>query len=161
MIDPKSLLDKEAPDFCLESDEEKQVCLKDFKGKWIVLYFYPKDNTSGCTREAIDFSSKIEEFNKLGAVIIGISKDSIRSHKKFREKHGLKIILLSDPEHVILEKYGAWGLKKSYGKEYEGTIRTTFIIDPNGIVKKVYPKIRVKGHVEKVLEDLKELTNKK
>ena len=104
MIDSKSLEGKMAPDFCLESDEEKEVCLKDFKGKWVILYFYPKDNTSGCTREAVDFSTHLNAFEELGAVVIGVSKDSVKSHKKFREKHGLKVILLSDPEHEVLEK---------------------------------------------------------
>jgi len=149
------MIGKKAPDFCLKNHEEKEYCLKDFKGKWIVLYFYPKDNTSGCTKEAIGFSEKEAEFEKLGAIIIGISKDSPASHKRFIEKHNLKILLLSDPEHKILESYGAWGLKKSYGKETYGTIRSTFIIDPEGIIRAQWKKVKVAGHVEKVLETLR------
>lgn len=159
MTEAKDLIGKLAPDFCLESDTEGTTCLKDFKGKWVVLYFYPKDNTKGCTTEAVDFTTHLEEFTKLDATIIGISPDSVNSHKRFREKHGLKILLLSDPEHHVLKKYGAWGLKKMYGREYYGVIRSTFIIDPEGKIVEVYPKVRVKGHAEEVLKKLKELQN--
>ena len=136
---------------------EKEICLNDFKGKWVVLYFYPKDNTPGCTREALDFTEKLEEFEKLGAVIIGVSKDSTRSHRRFIEKHGIRVILLSDPEHKVIEAYGAWGKKKRYGREYYGTVRSTFLIDPEGRVRKVWRNVKVKGHVEEVLKTLKEL----
>ncbi len=147
----------EAVDFCLPDYEGKEHCLHDFRGKWIVLYFYPKDNTSGCTREAKEFTEMKDKFEKLNAVIIGVSKDSPKSHAKFIEKHGLKILLLSDENHEILEKYGAWGKKKSYGKEYFGTIRSTFLIDPEGKIVHVWPKVRVSGHVEKVLKKLEEV----
>ena len=157
MTNAKDLLGRTAPEFCLESDIGGTTCLQNFKGKWVVLYFYPKDNTKGCTTEAIDFTSRLEEFEKLGAAIIGISPDSLKSHQRFREKHGLKILLLSDPEHQVMEKYRAWGLKKMYGREYYGVIRSTFIIDPEGKIVEVYPKVRVKGHVEQVLEKLKVL----
>ncbi len=146
-----------APDFCLPSDDGNEYCLKDFKGKWVVLYFYPKDNTSGCTREAVDFTSRLNDFMKLGAVVIGVSPDSIESHKKFRMKHSLKVILLSDVEHKVLEKYGVWGKKKRYGREYYGVIRSTFLIDPQGIVRKVWRNVRVAGHVDEVLKSLEDL----
>nr|WP_084675111.1 thioredoxin-dependent thiol peroxidase [Hippea jasoniae] len=150
---------KKAIEFCLPDSQEKEHCLKDFEGKWIVLYFYPKDNTSGCTREAKEFSEKKDEFEKLGAVIIGISKDSPSSHRKFIEKHNLNILLLSDEDHKVHEAYGAWGKKKNYGKEYFGTIRSTFIIDPQLNIVKSYKNVKVKGHVDDVLETLKALIN--
>jgi len=150
-----------AEDFCLPDYEGKEHCLHDYRGKWVVLYFYPKDNTSGCTREAKEFTEMKEEFEKLGAVIIGVSKDSPKSHARFIEKHNLRILLLSDEEHKILEKYGAWGKKKNYGREYFGTIRTTFLIDPEGKIVKVWRNVRVNGHVEKVLEELKKFVEVK
>ena len=147
----------EAIDFCLPDHEGKEHCLHDFRGKWVVLYFYPKDNTSGCTREAKEFTEMKDKFEKLNAVIIGVSKDSPKSHAKFIEKHGLKILLLSDENHEVLEKYGAWGKKKNYGKEYFGTIRSTFLIDPEGKIVHIWPKVRVNGHVENVLKKLEEV----
>ncbi len=150
-----------AEDFCLPDYEGKEHCLRDYRGKWVVLYFYPKDNTSGCTKEAKGFTEMRDEFDKLGAVIIGVSKDSPKSHAKFIEKHNLKILLLSDEEHKVLERYGAWGKKKNYGREYYGTIRTTFLIDPEGKIVKVWRNVRVNGHVEKVLEELKKFVEVK
>ncbi len=150
-----------AEDFCLPDYEGKEHCLHDYLGKWVVLYFYPKDNTSGCTKEAKGFTEMRGEFEKLGAVIIGVSKDSPKSHAKFIEKHNLKILLLSDEEHKVLEKYGAWGKKKNYGREYFGTIRTTFLIDHEGKIVKVWRNVRVNGHVEKVLEELKKFVEVK
>lgn len=152
-----SLINKKAPSFCLPDKDNKKHCLKDFLNKWIILYFYPKDNTSGCTKEAIEFSDKKNEFEKLDAVIIGISKDSPKSHSNFIKKHNLNILLLSDSEHKVLEKYDAWGEKKLYGKTYFGTIRSTFIISPEGEILKHWKKVKVNGHVDKVLEDLKSL----
>ncbi len=149
---------QEAPDFCLPNPDGVEICLHDLRGKWVVLYFYPKDNTPGCTTEALDFTSHLEEFEKLGAVVIGVSPDSCESHQKFIEKKGLKVTLLCDTQKEVLKRYGAWGIKKMYGKEYEGVIRTTYLIDPEGKVVAVWPKVRVKGHVEKVLEKLKEHT---
>ncbi len=148
-----------APDFCLPDHSGKEHCLRDYAGKWVVLYFYPKDNTSGCTREAKEFTEMKEEFEKLGAVIIGVSKDSPKSHAKFIEKHNLGILLLSDENHEVIEKYGAWGKKKNYGREYYGTVRSTFLIDPEGKIVKEWRKVRVAGHVEKVLNALKEEVN--
>ncbi|NPA86606.1 MAG: peroxiredoxin [Candidatus Diapherotrites archaeon] len=147
----------EAPDFCLKGidfeGKEREICLKDLRGKWVVLYFYPKDNTSGCTIEAKEFTELLPEFEKLGAVVIGVSKDSIESHRKFREKHGLRVTLLSDPETKVIRAYGAWG-KKFRG---EGTIRSTFIIDPQGRIVWEKRNVRARGHAAKVLETLKEL----
>ena len=148
--------DGKTADFCLLDENGEKICLDNYRGKWIVLYFYPKDNTSGCTKEAIDFTRYIEEFNKLDATIIGVSPDSPESHKKFIEKHGLKIKLLSDKDHKILEKYDVWQLKKMYGREYYGVIRSTFLINPEGEIIYEWRKVKVNGHVEEVLEKLKE-----
>ncbi len=146
-----------APDFCLPDQDGQEVCLSEYRGKWVVLYFYPKDNTRGCTQEAKDFTDLIGDFEKLGAVVLGVSPDSVRSHKRFQERHGLKVRLLSDPEKEVIRKYGAWGKKKMAGREYFGVIRSTFLIDPQGRVRKVWPKVRVKGHAEEVLNVLKSL----
>ena len=146
-----------APDFCLPNQDDKMVCLRDLQGKWVVLYFYPKDNTSGCTREAVDFTTFLNAFHERNAVVIGISPDSTRSHRNFTSKHGLKVTLLSDPEHKVIESYGAWQLKKMYGREYYGVVRSTFLIDPEGKIAWVWPRVKVKGHVEAVLQKLVEL----
>ena len=145
-----------APDFCLPDAEGKKHCLGDFRGKWVVLYFYPRDNTSGCTREAVAFTEMKKDFEKEGAVIIGISKDSPKSHARFIEKHGLDILLLSDEDHSVIERYGAWGKKKLYGKEHWGTVRSTFLIDPEGRIVREWRKVKVDGHAQAVLEALKE-----
>ncbi len=147
-------------DFCLPESEDSQVCINDLKGSWVVLYFYPKDNTSGCTKEAIAFSELLPEFEKLGATVIGISKDSIKSHKRFAEKHNLKVRLLSDEDHKVIEAFGAWKKKSMYGRQYWGTERSTFLIDPEGTVVKIWRKVKVAGHVEEVLNTLKELASK-
>ena len=123
----------------------------------MVLYFYPKDNTPGCTREAQDFTENLEEFEKLNAVVIGISPDSVESHKKFRKKKNLKVILLSDSEHKVIESYDAWKLKKTRGREYYGVVRTTYLIDPEGKIAYVWKNVRVKGHVDAVKKKLEEL----
>ena len=149
-----------APQFCLPGMDEREVCLDDFKGKWLVLYFYPKDNTSGCTREAVDFTLALPTLNSLGAEVLGISRDSPASHKKFIEKHGLEIKLASDADHKVTEAYGAWALKKMYGKESYGTVRSTFLIDPQGKVAHAWKKVSVKGHVEAVEEKLRETKGK-
>ena len=148
---------QKAPEFCLKNQDEVEICLKDLKGKWIVLYFYPKDNTPGCTTEACDFTNELEEFEKLDAIILGVSPDSCKSHKKFIEKKNLKITLLCDENKEVLKMYGAWGLKKMCGREYEGVIRSTFIINPEGKVAFYWSNVRVKGHVNKVKEKLIEL----
>ncbi|KLO20973.1 bacterioferritin comigratory protein [Marinitoga sp. 1197] len=132
---------------------------EDLKGKWIVLYFYPKDNTPGCTTEAKDFSSLIDEFKKLNAEVIGISPDDVEKHKKFISKHDLKIKLGSDENKELLERVGVWQKKKMFGKEYYGVVRTTVLIDPEGKIAYVWEKVKVKGHVEEVLNKIKELQN--
>ena len=156
---------EKAPDFVLKDSDGKEVRLSDFRGNWVVVYFYPKDNTSGCTKEACDFTELLPKFEDMGAVVIGISPDSTESHKRFAEKHGLKIILLSDPEKEVLKAFGAWGKKKNYGREYEGVIRSTYILDPEGRVAWVWKNVRVrtkrKGkeirHADQVREKLAEL----
>ena len=143
-----------APDFTLKNDEDKDVSLSDFMGKKVVLYFYPRDNTPGCTREAISFKEVYDEIIATGAVVIGISKDSVASHKKFRDKQGLPFHLLSDPNHEVIETYGAWQEKKLYGKTFMGIVRSTFIIDEKGMIFKVYPKVKPDTHGKEVLEVL-------
>jgi thioredoxin-dependent peroxiredoxin len=148
-----------APDFTAPDQNGNTVSLKDKQNSWLVLYFYPKDNTPGCTTEAKDFSEYAERFKELGAVIMGISPDSAKSHCKFIDKHDLSIQLLSDPEHQIIEAYGAWRLKKFMGKEYMGVVRSTFLITPDGKIAQIWDQVRVKAHVEKVLQELKEQVN--
>jgi peroxiredoxin Q/BCP len=148
---------EDAPEFCLPDADENKVCLRDFRGKWVVLYFYPKDNTSGCTLEAVDFTRSIEDFKKMNTEILGMSPDSSRSHCAFRDKHGLKVTLLSDPEHHVLKQYGVWILKKMYGREYYGVERSTFLINTEGKVAFVWRKVKANGHVEDVLKKLGEI----
>ncbi len=140
-----------APAFTLDSDGAKKVSLKDFAGKPVVLYFYPKDDTPGCTKEAIDFSASAAAFKKLGATVIGVSKDSVASHDKFKKKHALALILASDPEGKAIESYGSWVEKSMYGRTYMGIDRSTFLIDGKGKIAKIWRKVRVPGHVEEVL----------
>jgi len=141
---------KKAPQFTLPDQTGKKISLKDFKGKKVVLYFYPKDNTPGCTKEACDFRDSIEDFKKIKAVVLGVSPDSIESHKKFAEKYDLPFPLLSDPEKKVLNKYGVWKEKSMYGRKYMGVERTTVVIDENGKIMKIFPKVKVKGHVDQV-----------
>ena len=152
-------LNSPAPTFSAPNAQGQTISLADFANQWLILYFYPKDNTPGCTTEAVGFSEKQPEFAQLNANIVGVSPDSAASHGKFIDKHHLTIELISDPDHTIAEAYGAWGLKKFMGKEYMGIIRSTFLIDPTGNVAKSWSNVRVKGHVEKVLETLKKLQN--
>jgi peroxiredoxin Q/BCP len=147
----------QAPDFCLEDPERGEICLKDLVGKWVVLYFYPKDNTKGCTLEALEFTAAEDDYKAKNTVIIGVSADSLKSHKRFREKHNLSITLLSDTDKEALQAYGAWQLKKMYGREYMGIVRSTFLIDPEGKIAYIWPKVRVANHVDVVLEKLVEL----
>lgn len=147
----------QAPDFCLEDPERGEICLSDQVGKWVVLYFYPKDNTKGCTMEALEFTAAEDDFKAKNAEIIGVSADSLKSHSRFREKHNLSITLLSDTEKDALQAYGAWQLKKMYGREYMGIIRSTFLIDPEGKIAHIWPKVRVAGHVDDVIKKLTEL----
>ena len=148
---------KKAPEFCLPNQDETEVCLRDTKGKWVILYFYPKDNTPGCSTEACDFTSAMDDFEDLDAVILGVSPDSPKKHRNFIEKKELQITLLSDENKAVCESYGVWQLKKMCGREYMGVVRTTYIIDPNGKVAYRFDKVRVKGHVQKVKAKLEEL----
>ena len=148
-----------APDFCLKDKDGKKVCLNDFKGKHVVVYFYPKDNTPGCTTEAIGFTGILPELQKLNAEVIGISPDSPESHAKFIEKKNLKVTLLSDLNKEVIKSFGKWGKKKFRGKEYMGVTRSTFLINPNGKIAHVWPKVSVKGHPEEVQSILSELKN--
>ncbi|MEZ4340142.1 MAG: thioredoxin-dependent thiol peroxidase [Sandaracinaceae bacterium] len=148
---------KKAPAFQLPSSSGEKVRLKDLAGKWVVLYFYPKDMTPGCTTEARDFRDASEALAARDAVVFGISKDSVERHCKFIEKESLDFQLLSDEPGAMIEKYGAWGEKNLYGKKSMGIVRTTVIVDPSGNVAKVFPKVRVKDHVAKVLEALDQL----
>ncbi len=157
MTDSKLNSGDNAPDFCLKNQDEESVCLKDYKGKNIVLYFYPKDNTPGCSMEAMTFTKYKDDFENNNTTILGVSKDSCSSHRKFIENKNLNITLISDEDKEIHEKYGVWRLKKFMGKEFVGTIRSTFLIDSNGKIRKIWDKVRVKGHVEDVLEEVKKL----
>lgn len=143
-----------APDFSLQSDTGEKINLKDLKGKKVILYFYPKDNTSGCTKEACDFRDSIKTFNKKNAVIIGVSKDSTESHRKFKSKYELPFTLLSDESADILKKYGVWKEKSMYGRKYMGIERTTFIINEKGKIERIYNKVKVNGHIEEIIKTI-------
>ncbi len=145
---------QKAPAFSLINQDGKNVSLKDLRGKKVVLYFYPKDMTSGCTKEACDFRDHIELFKDKDVVVIGVSPDSIHSHKKFKDKYNLPFDLLSDESKKVLEKYGVWKEKSMYGKKYFGIERTTFIIDEGGIIKKIFSRVKVEGHAKEVLKEL-------
>lgn len=144
-----------APAFTLPDKDGKMVSLADFAGKRVVLYFYPKDNTPGCTRQACTFAGAYEAFRELDAVVIGVSKDSVASHQKFAEKYGLPFILLSDPELSAIQAYGVWQEKKLYGKVSMGVVRTTYVIDGNGVIEKVMPKVKPDTNAEEILNYLK------
>ena len=146
-----------APDFCLSNQDDVEICSRDLRGKWIVLYFYPKDSTPGCTTEACEFSDAMDEYDDMGAIILGVSADSTKSHRNFIEKKSLGITLLSDPSTQMMQDYSVWAMKKNYGKEYMGIVRTTYIIDPKGIVKAAWSNVKVKDHVAKVKEELAKL----
>ncbi len=148
---------QKAPDFNLPDQDEKTIALNDFKGKWLILYFYPKDMTPGCTTEACNFQENLNIFLNLDAQIVGISKDSVARHRKFADKHGLRFTLLSDENGNVCEKYGVWQKKKLYGREFMGIVRSTFIIDPDGVIRKVWPKVKVKEHHQEVAEALRTL----
>jgi peroxiredoxin Q/BCP len=147
-----------AKDFTLQASNGKTVSLSDYKGKAVILYFYPKDSTPGCTTEACDFRDNSQEIKEGNAEILGISLDSINSHEKFIEKNDLPFLLLSDPDHEVCEMYGVWQLKKNYGKEYMGIVRSTFLIDKDQNIVKEWRNVRVKNHVEEVKEELKKLS---
>lgn len=158
-----------APEFCLPNQDEVEICLRDLKGKWIILYFYPKDNTPGCTTEACDFTEAMPDFEGLNAVILGVSADSPKKHRNFIEKQSLGITLLSDESTEMMQEYGVWQLKKNYGREYMGIVRSTCIINPEGEISAVWESVKVrqkrkkKGeqyeivHVDEVKKKLEEL----
>ncbi len=142
---------QKAPQFSLPRDGGGTVSLADYAGKTVVLYFYPKDDTSGCTVEAVDFTARAAEFEKAGAVVIGMSPDPVKKHDKFIDKHDLNVILASDEEKTVLEAYGVWVEKSMYGRKYMGVERTTVLIDGDGVVRNIWEKVKVPGHAEEVL----------
>jgi peroxiredoxin Q/BCP len=146
---------KKAPDFKLQNQEGKTISLNEYKGKKVILYFYPKDDTPGCTKEACNFRDEFPKFGNIDAVILGVSPDSVASHKKFAEKYCLPFNLLSDEKKEVIENYGVWKQKNMLGKKYMGVERTTVVIDEEGKIKKIFPKVKVDGHNAEVLEALK------
>ena len=145
-----------APDFTLSSTDDRDVRLSDFKGQQaVVLYFYPRDDTPGCTAEACSFRDLRSLFHEHGAEILGVSTDSVKSHKKFQQKYQLTFPLLADPDHAVADQYGVWQQKRFMGREHMGIARTTFVIDKNGTIKAVFPNVKVEGHADKVLDALK------
>lgn len=149
-----------ATDFSLKDQYGKQHSLSHYRGKWVILYFYPKDDTPGCTKEACGFRDGIEEIKKLGAVVLGISADSVLSHQKFAKKYQLNFPILSDEQKEVIKVYAAWGKKKFMGKEYEGILRITYLINPQGEVVKKYEKVKPENHPDEIIRDLKELQKK-
>jgi len=150
-------IDEKAPAFCLPNQDDVEICSRDLKGKWVILYFYPRDNTPGCTTEACEFTEAAPDFSDLDAIILGVSADTTKKHRSFIEKKELGITLLSDESTEMMQEYGVWQLKKNYGKEYMGIVRTTLIINPEGVVKGLFEKVRVKEHVAKVKVELERL----
>ncbi|MBU0631981.1 peroxiredoxin [bacterium] len=162
-------INSRAPDFCLPNQDDVEICLRDLKGKWIVLYFYPKDSTPGCTTEACDFTEAQIEFSDMDAMILGVSADSTASHQKFIDKYNIEVTLLSDSSTKMMQEYDVWKMKKNYGKEYMGIVRTTYIISPEGKIAAGWDNVKVrvkrkkdgqtieKLHVDEVREKLKEL----
>jgi thioredoxin-dependent peroxiredoxin len=149
-------LNDKAPSFTLKNSDEFNIKLSDFVGKWVVLYFYPRDNTPGCTLEALDFTRLKKDFALQNAVVLGISKDSCASHKKFTSKKDLTVELLSDPDSEVQKLYGVWRPKKMMGREFMGTVRSTVLIGPQGRIIRIWDKVKAKGHAEEVLEELKQ-----
>lgn len=152
-----SLVGSPLPPFSLPDDQGNTVTPDSLKGSWVVLYAYPKDSTPGCTQESCDFRDNLAQVQKLGAVVLGLSRDSVASHQKFVAHQALNFPLLSDPEKSLLAPLGAWGKKVMYGKETEGILRSTYLVDPAGIIRHVWPKVSVKGHVAEVLSVLSKL----
>lgn len=146
-----------AKDFNLQDQNGDYHQLSDYKGKWLIIYFYPKDDTPGCTKEACNFRDAIAEFTKRGVIILGISKDSIESHKKFADKYSLNFTLLSNPDHLVIESYEAWGTKKFMGKEFTGTQRNSYLVDPTGEILKQYENVNPLSHFTQIIADLDKL----
>lgn len=155
-----TLIGQAAPDFTLPASNGKDVSLRDFRGRKLVIYFYPQDNTPTCTTQSCDFRDFNGKFAELGAEVIGISPDDLKSHDKFITKFELPFLLLSDPEHQVAELFGVWNLKKLYGREYMGIVRSTFLIDEEGRIAQEWRNIKIKNHVQKVLDAVKELGNR-
>ncbi|SFV61168.1 Thiol peroxidase, Bcp-type [hydrothermal vent metagenome] len=145
------------PEFCIANQDEEEICFRDIRGRWIVLYFYPKDNTTGCSTEACDFTDALPDFSSLDAIILGVSPDSPKKHRNFIEKKELKLTLLSDEDKSLCKSFGVWQQKKNFGKEYMGVVRSTYLITPDGKLAFKWEKVRVKGHVDAVKEKLREL----
>lgn len=144
----------QAPDFTLKSDAGEDVTLSSFRGKPVILYWYPRDDTPGCTVEACSFRDAYGEFERAGAVVLGVSTDSVKSHGKFKSKYELPFTLLADTEHQVAEQYGVWGPKKFMGKEFLGVSRVTYLIDEQGVIKQVWPKVKPEGHADEILAAL-------
>lgn len=155
-----SLLNKKAPAFTLPDQTGQERSLKDFQGSWLVLYFYPKDMTPGCTMEACYFRDNLARVRGVGAEVVGVSADSTKRHAKFAQTQKLSFPLLSDESHAMLEAYGVWQEKSMMGKRYMGIVRTTLLIDPQGVVRKVYDNVKVSGHVDEVIADLRQLSTR-
>ena len=145
----------QAPEFSLPTDEGETVALSQFRGRHVVLYFYPRDDTPGCTTEACEFRDAWQDVKQTGAAVFGVSPDSVASHRKFRTKFRLPFPLLADPDHRVAERYGAWGEKSMYGRKYQGILRTTFVIGPDGRIRKVFERVKPKGHAAAVLDSLR------
>jgi peroxiredoxin Q/BCP len=154
---PKLKIGDKAPGFRLKDDEGILRTLKDFSGRVLVLYFYPKDDTPGCTQESCDFRDNLNRLTSSGAAVAGLSADSVERHVKFKRKHGLNFPLLSDPDHEALEAYGVWQEKSLYGRKFMGIVRSTFVIDAKGVIRAVFPKVSVTGHVDEVLAAVREI----
>lgn len=150
-----------APDFSLPDQEAKIHKLSDYRGKWVLVYFYPKDDTPGCTTEACTLRDNLPEFKEIKTVVLGISTDSVRTHKKFADKYGLPFTLLSDEQKEVVEKYGVWREKSLFGKKYMGIVRTSFLVDPQGKVAKIYENVKPEVHAEEVLRDIAVILNNK
>lgn len=151
-------IDSKAPNFTLPNQLDKPISLSDFLGKWVIVYFYPKDDTPGCTTEACNFRDDMDQLIEANVEILGISKDNVTSHKKFADKYNLNFNILADPERTVIESYGAWQEKSMYGKKYMGIQRMTYIIDPTGTVRHLYPKVTPNGHAKEILKQIKELS---
>lgn len=153
------MLNKLATNFSLPDQDGKLHSLSDYHGKWVVLYFYPKDDTPGCTKEACNFRDSFHELQKMGVVILGISKDSVKSHKKFADKYQLNFPILSDESLAVIKAYNTWGKKKFMGREYDGIFRTTYLIDPKGQIEKIYEKVNPLTHAGAIITDLKAISS--